>query len=106
MMVSGEPKPLSWEIMWVGVVVPGQRDGDLLSLQTKMKPKAAGKPLLNSRETGVWEGSLRLGPIFSPFAFSSSSFHCHDHGLGLGVWGSAFSFSFFLWPPQRSCSSK
>lgn len=43
MMVSGEPKPLSWEIMWVGVVVPGQRDGDLLSLQTKMKPKAAGK---------------------------------------------------------------
>lgn len=32
--------------------VAGQRDGDLLSLRTKVKPKSAGKPLLSSRETG------------------------------------------------------
>lgn len=79
--------------------VASQRDGDLSSLQTKVKPKAAGKPLLNSRETGVPKGNLRLGPTFSPFAFSSSSFHCHDH-----VWGFCFFLFFLFWPPQGSCS--
>lgn len=54
-MVFGEPKPMSWEITWRGRgegAVAGQRDGDLLSLRTKVKPKSAGKPLLSSRETG------------------------------------------------------
>lgn len=72
--------------MGTGVAaVAGRRDGDLLSLQTKMKPEAVGKPHFNSKGTGVWRGSLRLGPTFSALALSSSFFHGHDHSWGFGV---------------------
>lgn len=84
--------------------VVGRRDGDLLSLQTKMKPEAARKPLFNSKGTGVWRGNARLGPTFSALAVSSSFFHGHDHSWGFGVLLFCF-LSFFGLPRDHALGS-
>lgn len=73
-------------------------------MQTKIKPKAVGKSLPNSRETEVWRDRLRLRAILSYHALLAACFSTLDlvgNCQTAVVWGSVSLLSFFGFSGDR-----